>query len=326
MIKIENVSKTFDDFKALNGLNLHVKAGSIYGMVGVNGAGKTTAIKHLAGLYLQDAGEVHIDGTPVYDNAALKARVGYIPDELYFYPFYTMKMQRHFLRRLYGDIQRWDEERYTRLLGLLGLDENRRLSKFSKGMQKQAAFAFVMSAMPDVLLLDEPIDGLDPLVRKIVFEYIIEDVAQRGLTVLISSHNLKEMDGICDAVGIIKGGRMGIERDLDDLKADVHKIQVAFKPSQEAMSGDEAGDVRSGKAFNVLREHPPLRPLPGLDLEILHRESRGGVELLVVRGKHDEVESKIKALNPLVYDHLPLTLEEVFIYENAAYTEGGQKI
>jgi ABC-2 type transport system ATP-binding protein len=289
MIKIENLTKTFDGFTALNGLNLHVKQGSIYGMVGVNGAGKTTAIKHLAGVYRQDGGEVRIDNTPVYDNTGIKARVGYIPDELYFFPFYTMKTQRDFLRRLYGTRAQWNDERYTRMKEQIELDDKRRLGKFSKGMQKQAAFVFAMSAMPDVLLLDEPIDGLDPIVRKTVFEFIIEDVAQRGLTVLISSHNLKEMDGICDAVGIIKAGRMGIERDLDDLKADVHKIQVAFAEAESP-------------CFDTLT--------------ILHREKRGGVELLVVRGAHEEVEAKIKALNPLLYDHLPLTLEEVFVYEN----------
>jgi ABC-2 type transport system ATP-binding protein len=323
MIKIENLTKTFDDFTALNGLNLHVKQGSIYGMVGVNGAGKTTAIKHLAGIYRQDRGEVRIDDTPVFDNAALKARVGYIPDELYFFPFYTMKMQHNFLRRLYGQWGRWNDERYTTLRYLMGLDEKRRLGQFSKGMQKQAAFIFAMSAMPDVLLLDEPIDGLDPLVRKIVFELIIEDVAQRGLTVLISSHNLKEMDGICDAVGIIKAGHMGIERDLDDLKADVHKIQVAF--SQDTIISALPGCDCSANAASPLdaTQSTPTRspssvtflPLE-LDLDILHHEQRGAVYLLVVRGAHDEVEAKIKALNPILYDHLPLTLEEVFVYEN----------
>jgi ABC-2 type transport system ATP-binding protein len=291
MIKIENLTKTFDNFTALDNLSLNVKQGSIYGLVGVNGAGKTTAIKHLAGVYKQDSGTVTINNAPVFDNAAVKARVGYIPDELYFFPFYTMQMQRNFLKRLYGEWNQWNDERYEKMRTLIGLDEKRRLGKFSKGMQKQAAFIFVMSAMPDVLLLDEPIDGLDPLVRKTVFELIIEDVAARGLTVLISSHNLKEMDGICDAVGIIKGGKMGIERDLDDLKADVHKIQVAFP-------ADSSG----------------VFPIPGLD--ILHHEKRGGIDLLVIRGAHDEVEAKIKALNPVLYDLLPLTLEEVFVYEN----------
>ena len=295
MVQIEDLTKNFDDFTALNGLNLNIKKGSIYGLVGVNGSGKTTAIKHLAGIYRQDSGRVYIDNTPVYDNAALKARVGYIPDELYFFPHYSMKMQRSFLSRMY---EKWNDQRYRQLVNLLELDEKRRLSKFSKGMQKQAAFIFAMSIMPDFLLLDEPIDGLDPIVRKVVFEFMIEDVAQRELTVLISSHNLKEMDGICDAIGIIKNGRMTIERDLDDLKADVHKVQVAFS------AGTDDVDKYRG-------------------LDILHKESRGGVELLVVRGKADEVSERIRTLQPLIYDHLPLTLEEVFIYENTSHDESG---
>jgi len=290
MIQIKNLTKKFDHFTALDGLHLQVRKGSIYGLVGTNGAGKTTAIKHLAGVYRANAGDVTIDGQPVYDNAGIKRRVGYIADELYFFPFYTAAMQRGFLRRMYG--AQWNDGRYAQLCQLMQLDEQRRLSKLSKGQQKQAAFVFALSAMPDVMLLDEPIDGLDPLVRKVVFDFIIEDVAQRGMTVLISSHNLKEMDGICDAVGIIKNGRMAIERDLDDLKSEVHKIQLAFA---------------RGEAETAL---------PTLD--ILHHERRGGVHLLVVRGQHDVIEAQIRAMQPTVYDHLPLTLEEVFIYENRA--------
>jgi ABC-2 type transport system ATP-binding protein len=199
-----------------------------------------------------------------------------------------MKMLRRFYSQMYP---RWNEARYQHLQSLLQLDEKRKLSKFSKGMQKQAAFAFAMSIMPDVLLLDEPIDGLDPIVRKQVFEQIIEDVANRDVTVLISSHNLKEMDGICDAIGIIKKGRMVIERDLDDLKSDVHKVQLAFAEGQ-------------------------LVDFSGLN--ILHQEYRGIVTLLVVRGTPEEIRARVQHMNPLVYDHLPLTLEEIFIYE----TEG----
>ncbi|MCL2571114.1 MAG: ABC transporter ATP-binding protein [Defluviitaleaceae bacterium] len=288
MVQIENLTKQFDGYKALRGLNLNIKKGSIYGLVGINGSGKTTAIKHLAGIYRQDSGTVTIDGQPVYDNAPLKARVGYIPDELYFFAGYNLSMTSKFYKNMYAT---WNDSIYNNLISLLQLDERRRLNRFSKGMQKQAAFALTLSTMPEVLLLDEPIDGLDPIVRKDVFRQIIEDVADRGMTVLISSHNLKEMDDICDAVGIIKEGQMVIERDLDDLKTDVHKIQVAFGA-----------------------EYPPLESTPGLT--ILHRESRGTVELLVIRGDEEEVSTKIKAMKPLVYDHLPLTLEEIFIYEN----------
>ena len=289
MVQISDLIKDFDGFTALNRLNLNIRKGSIYGLVGINGSGKTTAIKHLAGLYRQDSGEVSIGGKPVYDNAGLKESVGYIPDDLYFFPQYSMKA----LRKFYGNMYRkWNDQRFSHLMNIFGLDEKRRVGKFSKGMQKQAAFTFVMSIMPDVLLLDEPIDGLDPIVRKLLFQEIIEDVAEREMTVLVSSHNLKEMDGMCDAIGIIKQGRMIIERDLDDLKSDVHKVQVAFENAESDM--------------------------PELDLEILHREDRGSIKLLVIRGNEADVMERIKSVHPRVLDRLPLTLEEIFIYE----TEG----
>jgi len=294
MITLSNVTKRFDGFTALSGLNLNVRRGAIYGLVGVNGSGKTTAIKHLAGIYRQNTGQVTIDGQPVYDNAALKARVGYIPDELFFLNHYNLRMLRGFYQNLYPQ---FNPARFQELLSLLGLDDKRRVSKFSKGMQKQAAFALVMSTMPDVLLLDEPIDGLDPIVRKRVFECIIEDVAERQLTVLVSSHNLKEMDDMCDAIGIIQRGTMAIEKDLDDLKSDVHKVQVAFKEndSETAYEG----------------------------LDILHQEQRGHVSLLIVRGKQSDVLGQLQQHNPLFLDRLPLTLEEVFTYEvDKAATKG----
>ena len=286
MVQIENLTKEFDGFRALNRLNLNIKKGSIYGLVGINGSGKTTAIKHLAGIYRQDGGHVRIGGMPVYDNEKIKESVGYIPDDLYFFPQYSMNSLRKFYSSMYTN---WNEDRYRRLLEVFDLSEKRKVSRFSKGMQKQAAFIFVMSIMPDVLLLDEPIDGLDPIVRKQVFKEIIEDVAERQMTVLISSHNLKEMDGICDSIGIIKNGRMVIERDLDDLKSDVHKVQVAF--DSEDMDANNLG------------------------LNILHQDGRGSIKLLVIRGKEEEVVKRINNAKPKVFDRLPLTLEEIFIYE-----------
>ncbi len=290
MIQIENLTKTFDGFTALNNLNLNIQQGSIYGLVGVNGSGKTTIIKHLAGIYRQDSGTVLMEGKPVYDNISIKERVGYISDDLFFFT-YSLKTMRVFYKNLYKN---WNDQRYETLVNLFKLDQIRKLNKFSKGMQKQAAFILAMSTMPDFLLLDEPIDGLDPFVRKLVMQQIVEDVASRNLTVLVSSHNLKEMEGICDSIGIVKQGKMIIERNLDDLKSDVHKVQVAY--SQETPQGRE----KYG------------------DLNILHFESRGSIELLVVRGTEDEIYNRIRKINPLVYDILPLTLEEIFIYE----TEG----
>ncbi|MCL1844205.1 MAG: ABC transporter ATP-binding protein [Defluviitaleaceae bacterium] len=215
MIRIEGLTKNFDGHDALCGLNLSVNKGSIYGLVGVNGSGKTTVIKHLAGVYRCDGGRVLIDNTEVYDNEKIKARMGYVSDDLYFFPQYNLKMLGRFYGRMYSA---WDGARFQELIELMGLDTKRRVARFSKGMQKQAALALSLSTMPEVLLLDEPIDGLDPIVRKRIFDRIIEDVADRKMTVLISSHNLKEMDGICDTVGIIKSGKMLMERDLDELK------------------------------------------------------------------------------------------------------------
>ena len=299
MIKIENLTKCFDGRTILDGLNLNVRKGSVYGLVGVNGSGKTTAIKHITGILRQDAGSVTIDGTPVYDNVAIKSMLGYIPDDLYFLPQYNMAMLRGFYRSIYPN---WDDTRYNQLLSDFNLDPKCKLSRFSKGMQKQAAIVLVMSAMPEVLILDEPLDGLDPLMRMQVFHTIREDVAQRGLTVLVSSHNLKEMEGFCDCIGILKGGKMTIQRDLKDLQGSVHKLQLAFP------QGTNSPDKYQG-------------------LDILHHETRGSVELLVVRGDAAAINSRIQALNPLICDNLPLSLEEVFIYENIqpayATAEGG---
>ena len=218
MIKIEGLTKNFDGFLALNDLNLNVNKGSIYGLVGVNGSGKTTVIKHLMGVYRGDEGSVLVDGEEVYDNEKVKAKMAYVSDDLYFFPQYNLHLLGKFYSKMYAG---WSLDRFFELLKLLGLDMKRKVSRFSKGMQKQAALALALSTRPEVLILDEPIDGLDPIVRKRIFQWIIEDVADRQMTVLISSHNLKEMDGICDTVGIIKGGEMLIERDLDELKAEM---------------------------------------------------------------------------------------------------------
>lgn len=285
MIKVQHVDKTFDGFPALIGLDLNVKKGSIYGLVGTNGAGKTTLIKHVTGILRQDGGEITIEDVPVYENIDIKERMGYIPDDLYFLSSYNLKESANFYRSLYP---RWNGERYQKMVRQFDLSETRKLSRFSKGMQKQAAFILIMSTMPDYLILDEPIDGLDPIIRKLVWKYVVEDVAEREMTVLVSSHNLREMEGICDSIGILNHGKMMIERDLDELKSDIHKIQVAFRTPQE-------------------------NPYAGLN--VLHKEVRGSVDLLIVRNRRDLVEQVIGAKDPVVFDLLPLSLEEIFIYE-----------
>ncbi len=288
MIQVQQLSKSFDGVPALSALDLHVQTGSIYGLVGTNGAGKTTLIKHLTGFLRPDSGSILIDQQPVYENRAVKSRIGYIPDDLHFYSGYGMREAAGFYSLLYPQ---FDRLRFQEMTEKFALDSKRKLSRFSKGMQKQAAFALIMSCRPDFLILDEPIDGLDPIVRKLVWKYVVEDVAERGMTVLVSSHNLREMEGICDSIGILSHGSMKIERELDELKTDIHKVQVAFR-------SDEAGAADRYAGLNVL-----------------HSERRGNVELLIIRDKREQVEELIDAQNPILFDLLPLSLEEIFIYE-----------
>ena len=223
MIEVKGVYKKFDDCKALNGLDLNVADGSIYGLTGVNGSGKTTIIKLLTGVYRPDKGTLKIDGQDVYDNIAVKERCAYIPDDLYFFASYSLKGMADYYRGMYPS---WDQARFESMVKDFDLAPKTKLSKFSKGMQKQAAFILAMSCCPAYLILDEPIDGLDPLVRRKVWNYVVADVAERGMTVLVSSHNLDELEGICDSIGIISKGVMTYEGDLDALREEMKPMSL----------------------------------------------------------------------------------------------------
>ncbi len=296
MIRIDNLTKKFDGHPALDGLNMNVPDGSVYGLVGTNGAGKTTIIKHLAGVWRQDKGTIEYDGEDIWENEELKSRIGVIHDELFFPSGYTLKDMGKMYRSAYAD---WNEERFHEMTRIMNLDEHKRVRSFSKGMKKQAMFSLVMSTMPDYLLLDEPLDGLDPIVRKLVWKFLIDDVADRGMTVLVSSHNLKDMEEICDHIGIISNGRMVLERDLDTIKTSLHKIQVSF------------GDISSiGVSIN---EDEKFDPYKGLN--ILHKETRGTVDLMIIDNDIEEARKIINKSEPVLFDILPLSLEEVFIYE-----------
>ncbi len=286
MIQGKNVSKSFEDLEALKNVNINVNKGSIYGLVGSNGAGKTTLLKTLVGIYKQDSGEVLIDGENVFENVDVKSRAIFIPDMLYFFLQYSIKDMAKFYKRIY---ETWDEERYLKLRDAFEMDENKKVNNLSKGMQRQVAFCLALSAQPNVLILDEPLDGLDPVMRQKVKNLIVQDVAEKQMTVLISSHNLRELEDLCDYIGIMHKGSLILEKDLDDLKLDIHKIQVAFKE-------------------NVQEEI-----LEGAD--ILYEEERGSVKLFIVRGKKEEIVQKINKHEPVILDILPLTLEEIFIYE-----------
>ena len=284
MIEIRSLVKSFDGFRALDGLNLTVPDGAVYGLCGSNGAGKSTAIRHLAGILRQDSGEVLVGGKEVFENPELKGRIAYIPDEVFFYTQATI----HDMMKLYRDVYpHFSKERFEKLGSAFEIDPKRLIRKLSKGMQKQVAFWLALSTTPDILLLDEPVDGLDPLMRRQIWSVLLADVAERGTTVLVSSHNLRELEDVCDHVGIVDRGKMLLERSLSDLQENTVKIQAVFREGQTI---------------------PP-------ELDVVHTSSTGRLQQLVIRGKADEVSRRIEETEPVYMDVIPLTLEEIFIYE-----------
>lgn len=286
MIKVKNVVKTFGDFTALDNLTLNVEKGSVYGLIGPNGAGKTTILKILAGIYKNNAGKVNIDGSDVFENMQIKERLTFISDDLFFFSTYTIKDTAKYYAGLYKN---WSWERFESLKEIFKIDVNRKVRRLSKGMQKQVAFWLSISAQPDIMLLDEPVDGLDPVMRRNVWRLMLSDVAERGTTVLVSSHNLRELEDVCDHVGIMHNGRVVLEKALDDVKGNTHKLQVAF-----------SGEVSP----ELIAEIKPI-----------HRETYGSVNIFIVKGDGEEILKTVKGYSPLICDILPLTLEEVFIYE-----------
>ena len=280
MLELKNVTKTFGTFKALDNLNLTVPKGAVYGLVGPNGAGKSTAIRHLTGIYRPDCGSITIGGEPVYENPRVKETVGYIPDDIFFFTSANLEDMRKFYAGMYP---KFDNALFERLKDIFRLPEKTPIRRYSKGMQKQAAFQLTLCCRPDVLILDEPVDGLDPVMRRQVMSLILSDVAERGTTVLISSHNLRELEDVCDHVGIMDQGKMLLEKSLADMQGTTHKLQIV-------------GNIPEG-------------------LDILHESSSGRLRTLVVRGQAWEIEEKAKAADPAYFDVLPLSLEEIFIYE-----------
>lgn len=284
MIQVQEVEKSFDGFKALDGLNLNVPKGAVYGLVGPNGAGKSTIIRHIAGIYRQDAGRILVDGQKVYENTKLKQKIAYIPDDIYYFLQASTRDMMKFYRGIYKN---FDMDRYEKLRPVFQLDEKRPMRKLSKGMQKQAAFWLAISMRPEVLILDEPVDGLDPVMRRQIWSIVLGDVAENGTTVLVSSHNLRELEDVCDHVGIIYKGKTMLERSLSELQENVVKVQLVYS---------EGGQLPHG-------------------LNVLHRSRSGKIETVIIRGKSEEIEAVIASSAPLFYDLIPLTLEEIFIYE-----------
>ena len=286
MIEVKNVVKSFDGFRALDGLTMTVPHGAVYGLVGPNGAGKSTIIRHLAGIYRQDSGDVLVDGQPVYENTAVKSRMAVIGDDWYYFPQAGIREMAKFYAGVYPAFS-W--ERYEKLKQVFPLDEKMMLRRMSKGMQKQAAFWLTVCCMPEYLILDEPVDGLDPVMRRQVWSLLLGDVAERGTTVLVSSHNLRELEDVCDHVGILNRGRVLLERSLSDLQDNTVKLQVAYQGVTEP-------------------------PLPA-ELNILHRSHVGRVYTYIIRGSSQEIMRRMQITEPVLLESIPLTLEEIFIYE-----------
>ena len=288
MIEVNNLIKEFGGFRVLDGVNMNVERGNIYGLVGPNGAGKSTLIRHLTGVYRQDAGEIFIDGQEVYENKDIKGEIAYIPDDpFYFLQADTLEMMRYY-RNMYPN---FDEKMFYRLQEFFpGIDMRRNIRRLSKGMQKQVAFWLALCCRPKLLILDEPLDGLDPITRRQIWTILMSEVAEKKTTVLVSSHNLRELEDVCDHVGIMDHGKIIIERSLLDLHGNISKIQVA---------------CRAG-----------MPKLPE-DFEVLHMSNIGRVYTMIVRGNPNQAAEAIRTDRDdmAIIDILPLTLEEIFIYE-----------
>ena len=272
MLKMEKVVKRFGQFTALSELSMSVPKGSVYGLVGPNGAGKSTAIRLLTGVYRPDSGSITMEQQQIYENSEMKSRIGYIPDEIFFFPSATLEEMRKYYKGFYPN---FDDALFEKLYDVFQLPKKSQIRRFSKGMQKQAAFHLSICTRPDVLILDEPVDGLDPVMRRQVWSLIISDVAQRETTVLISSHNLRELEDICDHVGIMDKGQMLLERSLASIQGNTVKLQMVGEPPA--------------------------------DLEILHSGVSGRLSTLVVRGTSEEVGAKVAATKPAYFDVLPLS-------------------
>ena len=297
MIEVKKLVKTFDGFTALDSATLTVPKGAVYGLVGPNGAGKSTLLCHITGVYKQDSGQVLVNGVPVFENRHVKERIVSIPDDWFYYNQSTIRE----MAKLYaGMYPQFDGGRFEKLRELFHLPEKKPIRRMSKGMQRQAAFWITMSCMPEYLVLDEPVDGLDPVMRRQVWQVLLDDVSARGTTVLLSSHNLRELEDVCDHVGIMDKGKVLLERTLSDLQDNTVKIQVAYKTAEE-----------------------PTLPA---ELQVLHHSRVGRVHTYIMRGSSEEICRRMQITDPVLLEAIPLTLEEIFIYELGGADDAAHKI
>ena len=287
MIEIRNVTKSYDGIKAVDDVSVTIKENTVFGLIGTNGAGKSTILRMIAGVQEPEKGEIAIDGMPVFDNMEAKHRIYFIADEPYFFSNSNAIDMQKYLSSLYPDFAVDDFYNY---LVNFGLDKKRKISTYSKGMKKQLSVLFGVCSGTKYLLCDETFDGLDPVMRQTVKSLFIQEIESRGLTPVIASHNLRELEDICDHIGLLHRGGILFSRDLDEMKLGIHKLQCVFAPDT-----DYLGALA--------------------DMEVLNRDTRGSLVTLTIRGKRDAIDNVIRGLNPVFYEILPLSLEEIFISE-----------
>ena len=286
MIKADNLTKRFQGVTAVDHIHAEIQDGTVFGLIGTNGAGKSTFLRMAAGILKPDEGTITLDGEAVFEDIRVKARCFYIPDEPYFLGNGTPDDMKTFYQGIYPN---FDTDRFGKLLKSFELDGRRKIQTFSKGMKKQLAVLLGICAGTDYLFCDETFDGLDPVMRQTVKSLFANDIEERNLTPVIASHNLRELEDICDHVGLLHRGGMLLSKDLDDMKMNIHKIQCVLP----------AGLDRTNLQ----------------DLDIMTTEQRGSLLTLTVRGQREEIQARMQSYHPVFFEMIPLSLEEIFISE-----------
>jgi len=289
MIALKNIKKSFDNKLVLENINWDIPKGSIYGLVGPNGAGKSTLLRLMSGVLSPDAGQITLEGAIIYDNPSAKKKIMFVPDDPFFLTQSSLKEMKKFYQIFYST---FNEAMYQKLLNHFKLNENDKITDFSKGMKRQASVILALSCDPEVLLLDEAFDGLDPVMRLMFKRLITDELMNRQITVVISSHNLRELEDICDSIALLDHNTISIQDEVENIRSNYHKLQIGY-------SKEQAGDV-----FNELKP--------------LHLEQRGHVYLMVAKGDISTIRTLIESTQPILLEEIPITMEEVFVYEMEA--------
>lgn len=289
MINLKNINKHFDDKQVLEHINWDVPKASIYGLVGPNGAGKSTLLRIISGVLKADEGTVLVNGVDVYDNPSIKKHILFVSDDPFFLPQSSIKEMRQFYELFYPS---FNDSMYYSLLKKFGLSETDKINDFSKGMKRQASIILALSCSPDILLLDEAFDGLDPVMRLNLKRIIANELLNRDMTVIISSHNLRELEDICDRIALLNNHTITIQDEIESIRNQYHKIQLAYTN--------------------------PIDDKVLHDLDPMYFDKRGNVYILVLKGELDDKMKRIKETQPVLCEEIPITMEEVFVYEMEA--------